>query len=140
MKEKKTVLFICTHNSARSQMAEAMTNAFYGDRFIAFSAGIHPSAINPHAVKVMGELDIDISSQRSKGLDTYAGKKFDYAVALCDAAKEACVSFPDAKKHLYAGFDNPSDFSGSEKQILAGFRRVRDELREWIRDNLACSG
>jgi len=94
MKEKKTVLFICTHNSARSQMAEAMTNAFYGDRFIAFSAGIHPSAINPHAVKVMGELDIDISSQRSKGLDTYAGKKFDYAVALCDAAKEALCVFP----------------------------------------------
>jgi len=121
-------------------MAEALTNAFYGDRFIAFSAGIQPSVVNPHAVKVMSELDIDISSQRSKGLDAYAGKKFDYVVVLYDASKESCASFPDAKKHLHAGFDNPSDFTGSEKQILAGFRRVRDEIREWISGSLAGSG
>lgn len=135
MKEKKTILFVCTHNSARSQMAEGLMNAFYGDRFFACSAGTHPTALNPHAVKVLAELDVDISTQRSKGLDAFAGKKFDYVVTVCGRAKEGCVVFPGAKKYLHASFDNPSGFSGSEKQILAGFRRVRDEIREWIKDN-----
>lgn len=135
MKEKKSVLFVCTHNSARSQMAEGLMNAFYGDNFVAFSAGTNPSAVNPYAVKVMEEIDIDISKHRSKGLGEFAGAKFDYAVSVCDKAKEECAYFPGAKKYMHSSFDNPSEFTGSEKQILAGFRRVRDEIREWIKKN-----
>jgi arsenate reductase len=135
MKEKKKVLFVCTHNSARSQMAEGLMNAFYGDRYIACSAGTYPSAVNPYSIKVMDEIDIDISKQRSKGLGEFSGIKFDYAVTVCDKAREECAYFPGAKKYLHASFDNPSEFTGNEKQILAGFRRVRDEIREWIKKN-----
>lgn len=135
MKEKKSVLFVCTHNSARSQMAEGLMNAFYGDRYEAYSAGTSPSAVNPYSIKVMEEVDIDISRQRSKGLGEYSGIKFDYVVTVCDKAKEECATIPGAKKYLHASFDNPSEFSGTEKQILAGFRRVRDEIREWIKKN-----
>ncbi|MFZ2456325.1 MAG: arsenate reductase ArsC [Candidatus Altiarchaeia archaeon] len=135
MKEKKRVLFICTHNSARSQMAEGLMNAFYGDRYIAYSAGTYPAAVNPYTTRVMDEIDIDISKQRAKNVAEYSGEKFDYVVTVCDKAKEECAYFPGAKKYLHASFDNPSEFSGSEKQILAGFRRVRDEIREWIKKN-----
>jgi len=135
MKEKKKILFVCTHNSARSQIAEGLMNAFYGDRYAAYSAGTNPSAVNPYAIKVMEEIDIDISKQRSKGLGAFSGIKFDYAVTVCDKAKKECAYFPGAKKYLHSSFDNPSEFSGSEKQILAGFRRVRDEIREWIKKN-----
>jgi arsenate reductase (thioredoxin) len=135
MKEKKSVLFVCTHNSARSQMAQGLMNAFYGDMYDAYSAGTYPSAVNPYAIKVMAEMDIDISKQRAKGLTEYSGVKFDYIVTVCDKAKEECAYFPGAKKYLHSSFDNPSEFSGSEKQILAGFRRVRDEIREWIKKN-----
>jgi arsenate reductase len=135
MKEKKKVLFVCTHNSARSQMAEGLMNAFYGDHYIAFSAGTHPSAVNPYSIKVMDEIDIDISKQRSKSMGEFSGIKFDYVVTVCDNAREECAYFPGAKKHMHSSFDNPSEFTGTEKQILAGFRRVRDEIREWIKKN-----
>jgi arsenate reductase len=135
MKEKKRVLFVCTHNSARSQIAEGLMNSFYGDRYAAYSAGTNPSAVNPRSIKVMEEIDIDISKQRSKGLGEFQGVKFDYVVTVCGKAKEECMYFPGAKKYLHASFDNPSEFHGTEKQILAGFRRVRDEIREWIKKN-----
>lgn len=137
VKEKKKVLFVCTHNSARSQMAEGLMNAFYGDRFIACSAGTHPTSLNPYAVRAMEELDVDISKQRSKSLGAYAGEEFDYVVTVCDSAKEGCPVFPGAKKLLHAGFENPSEFSGSRKQVLAGFRRVRDEIRAWMKENFS---
>jgi arsenate reductase len=135
MKEKKKVLFVCTHNSARSQMAEGLMNAFYGDSYTACSAGTNPTAVNPYAIKVLGEIDIDISKQRSKGLGEFSGINFDYVVTVCDKAKEECAHFPGAKNYIHSSFDNPSEFAGSEKQILAGFRRVRDEIREWIKKN-----
>lgn len=133
MKEKKKVLFVCTHNSARSQMAEGMLNAFYADRYAAYSAGTHPTAVNPHAVKVLAEIDVDISSNRSKTIDSFKGRKFDYVVTVCDNAKKECPFFPGAKKYLHASFDNPSEFRGTEKEIMAKFRRVRDEIRDWMK-------
>jgi arsenate reductase len=135
MKEKRKVLFVCTHNSARSQMAEGLMNAFYGDGFEAYSAGTYPSALNPYAIRVMEEIDVDISKQRAKGVDEYSGVRFDYVVTVCDKAKEECAYFPGAEKYLHAGFDNPSEFAGTEKQVLAGFRRVREEIRDWMKDN-----
>ncbi len=133
MKEKKTVLFVCTHNSARSQMAEGMMNAFYGDWYAAYSAGTHPTAVNPHAVKVLSEIDVDISGNRSKAVDVFAGQKFDYVVTVCDNAKKECPVFPGAKKYISASFENPSEFRGTEKEVMAKFRGVRDEIREWMK-------
>jgi len=130
---RKTILFVCTHNSARSQMAEGLVNAFHKDGHVAYSAGTKPTAVNPHAVKAMAELDIDISKNKAKNLKQFRGKKFDYVITLCDSAKEECAYFPRAKEYVHAGFDNPSEFQGTENQIMAGFRRVRDELREWLR-------
>ena len=134
MKKKKMVLFVCTHNSARSQMAEGMMNAFYGDRYTAYSAGTSPSAVNPHALKALAEIDVDISKNRSKGVPVFAGKKFDYVVTVCDSAKEQCPFFPGSKKYLHASFDNPSEFRGTEKEVMANFRRIRDGIREWMKD------
>lgn len=128
---KKKVLFICTHNSARSQMAEGFLNALYGDRYEAYSAGIEPDRVNPYAVKVMTEIGIDISKQRSKSIEEFRGKNFDYVVTVCDQAKEACPFFPGGKI-FHKGFENPSEFKGTEDEILAKVRRVRDEIKDWI--------
>ncbi len=130
---KESILFVCTHNSARSQMAEGLVNAFFKDRFEAYSGGTKPSAVNPRAVKALAELDIDISKNKAKNLKQFQGKKFDYIVTLCWSAKEECPYFPGAKEYIHEGFENPSEFRGTENEIMAGFRRVRDELREWLR-------
>jgi len=130
--KKKKVLFICTHNSARSQMAEGLLNAFLSDRYEACSAGTQPSKINPHAVKAMAEIGIDISSHRSKSLEEFQGKKIDYVVTVCDQAKGACPFFPGAREYLHKSFDDPSKFQGTNDEILARVREVRDEIRAWI--------
>lgn len=130
---KKTVLFVCTHNSARSQMAEALLNSSYGDRFVAFSAGTKPSRVNPYAVKAMAELGIDISKNRSKNINEFQGKEFDYVVTLCDSAKSECPFFPSAKKLIHAGFENPSDFAGTDEKVMDGFRKLRDDIEDWIK-------
>lgn len=129
---KKKVLFICTHNSARSQMAEGFLNALYGNRHEAHSAGIEPTRINPYAIKVMAEIGIDISTHRSKSIEEFRGKSFDYVVTVCDHAKETCPFFPEGEKLLHKGFKDPSEFKGTEEEILAKVRRVRDEIRNWI--------
>ena len=90
----KRVLFICTHNSARSQMAEGFLNALYGDRYKGYSAGIEPTKVNPYVIKAMAEMGIDFSKQRSKGLEEFRDQNFDYVVTVCDHAKEACPFFP----------------------------------------------
>ncbi len=131
---KKRVLFICTHNSARSQMAEGFLRALYGDRYEAYSGGTEPSGINPYAIKVMAEAGVDISGQRSKGLEEFKGMRFDYVVTVCDRAREACPFFPGGGKLLHRGFEDPSKFEGTEEEILSGFRRVRDEIRKWIEE------
>ena len=133
MSRRSRVLFLCVHNSARSQMAEGMLRAWAGDRFEAFSAGNVATQVRPLAIRAMAELGIDISAQRSKTVDEYAGQAFDYAITVCDDAKEACPYFPGARKHLNWRFDDPAAAIGSEDERLAVFRRVRDEIADHVR-------
>jgi len=129
---KKKVLFICTHNSARSQMAEAFLNKLYGDKYEAYSAGIEPREINPYVVKAMAEIGIDISKQRSKSINEFWDQNFDYVVTVCDNAKENCPFFP-GEKIMHKSFEDPAEFGGSEEEIMKKVRQVRDEIKEWIR-------
>jgi len=133
----KTVLFICTHNSARSHMAEALMNTLYGDRYRAFSAGTEPSAVNPYAIRVMQEIGIDISSHRSKSVDEFLNQGLDYVVTVCDHAKETCPFFPGGRTPMHKGFRDPASVIGTEEEKLVVFRRVRDEMRDWIQKAFA---
>ncbi|MEM0448198.1 MAG: arsenate reductase ArsC [Methanomassiliicoccales archaeon] len=128
--EKKSVLFICTHNSARSQMAEGLVNHLFSYRYIARSAGTKPAGVNPLAVKAMAEIGIDISRKRSKSLKEFEGQEFDLVVTLCSEAEEACPFFP-GKEHMHQGFEDPSAATGDEEQKLQAFRRVRDAIKAW---------
>ncbi len=130
--DKKRVLFLCTHNSARSQMAEGLLRDLYGDRFDALSAGTQPSRVNPYAVRAMKELGIDISGHKSKSIDNFVGDKFDYVVTVCSSAKESCPALPGAYRLIHKGFVDPSKFRGKDEEILYGFRKVRDEIRNWL--------
>ena len=132
--DKKKILFICTHNSARSQMAEGIIKALYSDRYDAYSAGTTPTDVNPHAVKVMAEIGIDISTHIAKSVEEFHGKEFDYVITVCDRAKESCPFFPGAKKYIHKAFDNPADFTDTEDEILASFRSLRDKVKEWIEE------
>lgn len=129
---RKKILFICTYNSVRSQMAEGLLRGLYGDRYEAYSAGIHPSGINPHAVRVMSEFGIDISGHRSKSINEFRGVKFDCVVTICDQAKETCPFLPEGKRLLHRGFKDPAAVRGKEEEVLEVFRRTRDELKDWI--------
>ena len=131
---KKTVLFICTHNSARSQMAEGFLNALYGSQYKAYSAGTEPSAVNRYAVKMMAEAGIDISRNRSKSVEEFVTMSFDYIVTVCDHAKETCPFFPGGKTYIHKGFEDPSQITGSENENLARVRKIRDEIKEWIHE------
>jgi len=106
-------------------------NAHYGDRYEAYSAGLEPTSVNPYAVKVMAEIGIDLSTHRSKSIEEFRGKSFDYVVTVCNHAKEACTFFP-GEKILHKSFRDPSSFKGSEEEILENVRRVRDEIKEWL--------
>ena len=132
--DKKKVLFICIHNSARSQMAEALLNHLKGDKYEAYSAGIKPSNLNPYAIKVMKELGIDISGYRSKSINEFYGVEFDYIVTVCNQAKEECPIFLGGKKHIHKSFDDPSQFKGNEEEILSKFRIIRDQIKDWIEE------
>lgn len=127
---KAKVLFVCTENSSRSQMAEGFLRHLAGDRLEVFSAGAQPTGLNPAAVEVMKEIGIDISDQRSKSVDEFAGQAFDYVITVCDNAKESCPVFPAATKRIHWSLDDPAAVQGSELERLAAFRRVRDELRK----------
>ncbi|WOF16629.1 arsenate reductase ArsC [Methanoplanus sp. FWC-SCC4] len=129
---KKKVLFVCTHNSARSQMAEGYLNARYGDRFEAFSAGSNPAFVNPVAIEVMRDAGIDISSHYSKNLEEFLGVYMDVVVTVCDSANESCPVFSLAKKKIHAGFTDPFAFSGSEDEVRDAFLKVRDEIFAFI--------
>jgi len=128
---KEKVLFICTHNSARSQIAESYVNNLLSDRYEAHSAGTEPSNINPYVVKVMEEVDIDLSEVRPKSIEEFRGKNFDYVVTVCDHAKEVCPFFP-GEDVLHKSFEDPSEFEGSDEEILEKVRKVRDEIKKWI--------
>jgi len=129
--KKKKVLFICTHNSARSQMAEGILRALYPERYETYSAGTDPLEVNPHAVKVMEEIGIDISRHRAKSIQEFRDELFDYVVTVCDQAKESCPFFP-GRKVIHKSFPVPSLRTGTEDEIVEGFREVRDELILWI--------
>ena len=130
--KKKRVLFICTHNSARSHIAEGLLKTLYGERYEAMSAGTEPSQVNPFAIKVMEEIGIDIADHRSKSVKGFVDQAFDVVITVCDHARETCPYFPGGKKRSHRGFEDPASFEGSEEETLAAFRRVRDEIREWI--------
>ncbi|MEN6313283.1 MAG: arsenate reductase ArsC [Clostridiaceae bacterium] len=137
MDKKKKVLFICTQNSARSQMAEGLLRAMYGDRYEVFSAGTNPFRVNPFAIEAMKKAGIDISNHRSKSIDEFTEMDIDYAVTVCDNARETCPYFPGAKNLLHHSFSDPAVATGSDENILAEFERVRDEIRIWLEEAIA---
>lgn len=137
---KRRVLFLCTHNSARSQMAEGLLRHLGGDRFEAHSAGTEATRVRPEAIEAMAEVGADISGQESKTLDRYLGEPFDYVITVCDAANEACPVFPGARERLHWSFADPSRARGDEEERLAVFREVRDEIRARIEAELLGGG
>jgi len=128
------VLILCTGNSARSQMAEGLLRHDGGPRCEVFSAGTRPSHVRPEATQVMHEVGIDISGQRSKSVEEFAGLDFDYVITVCDGARESCPVFPTATLRIHWSIEDPAAVAGSEEQRLAGFRRVRDQLRSYLRE------
>jgi len=140
--DKKKILFLCTHNSARSQMAEGLLRAIYGDRYEAYSAGVEATSVDPRAVLAMKEIGIDITGQRSKSAEEFQDTIFDLAVTVCDRARQACpicsirlelpTKSPRAREVIHRSFEDPALAKGSEEEQLQIFRRVRDEMKEWI--------
>jgi len=132
VQSKPRILFICTANAARSQMAEGYLRARCGDRYEVYSAGIRQSRISPRAIQVMQEIGIDISGQQSKTLDVFSGVPFDCAFTLCDNARNVCPVVPTARKTIHHGFADPHLTPGTDTEILEGYRRVRDGICAWI--------
>lgn len=133
---KPKVLFLCTGNSARSQMAEGYLRHVAGDEFEALSAGVEPKGLNPLAVEAMKEIGIDISQQKSKDVTSLLGQAIPYVITVCDHAKQRCPIFPHTYKVLHWSLDDPADAVGSYEQKIAVFRRVRDEIRQRIEQEL----
>jgi len=132
---KKRILFLCTGNSCRSQMAEGFTNALRGDEYQAFSAGVAPGRVDPRAVAAMAEAGVDISGQKSKAVDPFIGQDWDWVVTLCDNANEACPFFPGPVTRVHRGFDDPPLLAvgaADEDEALAPYRRVRDEIKAMV--------
>lgn len=129
---RQRVLFLCTHNSARSQMAEGLLRALGSDRFEALSAGTQATHVRPLAMRAMAEIGIDISGQHSKTLEGYLDQPFDTVITVCDQANETCPVFPGARQRLHWSFPDPSTASGTEQQQLEVYRQVRDAIRERI--------
>jgi arsenate reductase (thioredoxin) len=132
MTPKARVIFVCTANAARSQMAEGLLRAKYGDRYEVFSAGTRQTKVSNSAIAVMQEIGIDISHHRSKTLDVFRGTSFDLAVTLCDNAHAICPIVSGAKKTVHNGFTDPHLIPGTGETILDGYRRVRDDIADWI--------
>ena len=130
------VLFVCTHNASRSQMAEGLLRRLGGDAFDVASAGTEPSAVHPLAVVAMAEMGIDISRQWAKSTDEFVQQRFDYVITLCDDANETCPFFPNAANRLHWSFPDPSVATGGEEERLA-FRQVRDGIRGRIQELIA---
>jgi arsenate reductase (thioredoxin) len=133
---RQRVLFLCTHNSARSQMAEGLLRRLAGDRFEAFSAGTEATRVRPLAIRAMAELGIDISAQASKTLDRYLHEPFDTVITVCDDANETCPVFSGARERLHWSFPDPSQASGTQDEQLAVYRSVRDAIRVRIEHEL----
>jgi arsenate reductase len=136
---RKMVLFLCTANSARSQMAEALVNHDLGERFEAFSAGISPTTPRPEALKVLAEIGIDHSRARSKSLDEFSAQEFDFVITLCAGAEEACPVFFGGGARAHLGFEDPAGARGTVEDVLAVFRRVRDLIRRDVEEYLTAA-
>jgi len=134
--EKQRVLFLCTYNSARSQMAEGLLRHLAGDRFEAFSAGSEATHVRPLAIRAMDELGIDITRQESKTLDRYLQEPFDAVITVCDQANDSCPIFAGGKRRLHWSLPDPSQATGSEEEQLAVYRQVRDDLAKRINQEL----
>lgn len=135
MADKLRVLFLCTGNSCRSQMAEAWTRHLIGNQFEAYSAGVKPKGVDPRAIKAMAEVGIDISDFKSKDVDAFGNMEFDYVVTLCDTARESCPYFPAKTKLIHKGFDDPprlAEEAGSEEEAMVHYRRIRDEIKVFV--------
>lgn len=130
---KRRVLFLCTGNSARSQMAEGLLRHMAGDVFDVFSAGTRPAGLNPRAVAAMKDIGVDISRQRSKHVEELLNGRFDYVITVCDRAKESCPVFPSSGALLHWSFDDPAACKGTEVEREKVFHRVRDEIQGQIR-------
>src|SRR3954453_1159631 len=130
---KKRVLFVCTHNSARSQMAEGLLRHMAGDRFDVYSAGTEATAIRPEAITVMNELGIDISGQESKTFQRYLPERWDYVITVCDDANESCPVFPGTADRSHWSFTDPSKATGTGAERLAVYRDVRDQIVQRLR-------
>lgn len=133
--EKKSVLILCTGNSARSQMAEGLLKHICGDRFEIESAGTRPIGVSPEAVAVLSEIGIDISNNTSKSVDSFADREFDYVLTVCDHARENCPYFPALTKLVHHAFEDPWHAPGGFDQRLAAFRRVRDKIEAYLRED-----
>ena len=129
---KKKVLFLCTGNSCRSQIAEGLLRHFYGNRYQVQSAGTDPAVLNPKAVQVMAEIGIDISRQHSKSVSKFENDSFDTVVTVCDRANETCPLFLGNVKRIHWSFIDPAEAEEDEETALAVFRKVRDQIREHI--------
>ena len=134
---KTSVLFVCTHNSARSQMAEGLLRGRYGDRYDVCSAGTERTHVRPLATSVMEEVNVDLSDHHSKTIDDLGDRTFDVVVTVCDAAREACPYLPAEEENLHRSFEDPSSAQGTDEERRAVFRRVRDALADWIDETFA---
>lgn len=135
MADKTRILFLCTGNSCRSQMAEAWTNRFKGDHFEAYSAGVQPKRIDPRAVKAMAEAGVDISGHKAKDVHALGNMEFDYVITLCDNARESCPYFPAKTKLIHKGFEDPlklAETARNEEEAMAHYRRIRDEIKAFV--------
>jgi len=135
---RRRVLFLCTHNSARSQMAEGWLRALAGERFEAASAGTEATRVHPLAIRAMDEVGIDLTGHTSKTVDALSGERWDYVITVCDSANERCPIFPGGATRIHWSFDDPSQATGTDEEKLKEFRRVRDEIsariRAWLTD------
>jgi arsenate reductase len=138
--DRQRVIFVCTHNSARSQMAEGMLRAWGGDRFEAFSAGTEATRVRPEAIEVMREIGIDISGHTSKTLEPYLGEAFSWLITVCDQAREACPTIPGVRQQAHWSIDDPSAVEGDEEARLAAFREARDHLRDRLHMFILAAG
>jgi arsenate reductase len=134
---KTSVLFVCTHNSARSQMAEGLLRDRYGDQYDVYSAGTERTHVRPLATAVMEEVNVDLSDHHSKTIDDLGDRTFDVVVTVCDAAREACPYLPAEEENLHRSFEDPSSARGTDEERRAVFRRVRDALADWIDETFA---
>ena len=135
MAEKKKILVLCTGNSARSQMAEGLLKHITQSKYEIYSAGTKPSVVRPEAIKVLAEVGIDISRNRSKSVDEFAGQKINFVLTVCDNAKEVCPYFPAKTKLIHHSFEDPAEIQGDEETRIEAFRQTRDQIRKYLENS-----